>query len=653
MKKSKLLMVFLIVTLGVIIMSFTASAEEENGYIYALENGEATIVSVSNVIRDDVILPSTLGGCPVVSIADNAFYDKMQHATSITIPETVKSIGDDAFGRSYRLLQIIVNKNNEYFSNDEYGVLFNKDKTELIRYPIGHERTEYFVPNSVTSIREEAFSSSALEAINVSANNEYFSSDEYGVLYNKDKTKLIQYPTKSSKTRTYIIPNGVISINDYAFERCYSLTNVTIPNCVTSIGDGAFFNCQYLGSIEIPNSVTTIGKGAFNSCMYLREVTMSENVKVIEEGTFGHCANLKDMIIPNSVIDICSAAFYYCNSLENIVIGENVKTIGDMAFYSCPEIVNINIPSSVTYIGESAFDYCDNCTTITVDENNDFYSSDEYGVLFNKDKTELIRCSGGNKTKEYVVPNSVIKIYKQAFSNCKNLMSITVSDGVLDIGDRAFENCKSLREATIGKGISYLGQSTFADCYNLTNVKFSEGLTNIGVWTFGHCNNLESVTIPRSVISIDSGAFYNCTSLKDIYYGGFSEAEWDAIFIDKMNEYLENATIHYSICVEHNKADFKKNVIKGKEATCTETGKTDAVVCANCGIIIEGGTGIPATGHTDSNHDGKCDKCGYDMTQNCSCKCHKGGFTGFFWKITNFFQKLFGKNKVCACGMAH
>ena len=106
---------------------------------------------------------------------------------------------------------------------------------------------------------------------------------------------------------------------------------------------------------------------------------------------------------------------------------------------------------------------------------------------------------------------------------------------------------------------------------------------------------------------------------------------------------------------------------KGMSATCIATGLTEGKHCSVCGTVIVAQSVVTATGHKDNNFDGKCDTCGIsstpdipdtpdtpsDPTDDCSCNCHKGGIAGFFFKIINFFQKLFGMNKVCACGVAH
>jgi hypothetical protein len=128
--------------------------------------------------------------------------------------------------------------------------------------------TSIVIPNSVTSIGDYAFSScSSLTSINVNDDNSNYSSLD-GVLYDKDKTTLINYPC-AKLDNVFAIPNSVTSIGNSAFSSCTSLTSIVIPNSVTSIGDYAFYNCSSLTSIVIPNSVTSIGDYAFSYCSSL------------------------------------------------------------------------------------------------------------------------------------------------------------------------------------------------------------------------------------------------------------------------------------------------------------------------------------------------------------------------------------------------
>jgi hypothetical protein len=137
----------------------------------------------------------------------------------------------------------------------------------------------------------------------------------------------------------------------------------------------------------------------------------------------------------------------YRAKFDKVTIGEGVTTIGDCAFYICTSFTSITIPSSVTTIGSRAFEECCSLTCIEVDASNPNYTS-EGGVLFNKNKTELIQYPGG-KSGAYVIPNSVTTIGYYAFSYCAGLTSVTIPDGVTKIAMCAFTGCTGLKDVII------------------------------------------------------------------------------------------------------------------------------------------------------------------------------------------------------------
>ena len=177
--------------------------------------------------------------------------------------------------------------------------------------------------------------------------SENYGIEEDGVLFNKDKTKLIY--CDRNKTGDYVIPSSVTTIRERTFEFCRRLTKITIPSSVTTIGDNAFLFCDSLTSItfEKGSKLETIGENAFSSCY-----------------------NLKAITIPSSVTTIGKEAFFYCKSLTNITFeeGSQLTTIGKYAFAGCENLESITIPSSVTTIGERAFEGCKKLTNITFEK---------------------------------------------------------------------------------------------------------------------------------------------------------------------------------------------------------------------------------------------------------------------------------------------
>ena len=281
----------------------------------------------------------------------------------------------------------------------------------------------------------------------------------------------------------------------------------------------------------------------------IKTVVIGDSVTSIGDDAFYRCTGLTSVTIPDSVTSIGEVAFSWCTGLTSVTIGNSVTSIGDYAFSDCTGLTSITIPNSVTSIGNGVFEDCTGLTSITVKEGNPNYSSDEYGVLFNKDKTLLIQYPIGNTRTSYTIPDSVTSIGDWAFAQCTGLTSVTIGNSVTSIGEAAFWLCTSLTSVTIGNSVTSIGSSAFSMCVSLTSVTIPDSVTSIGNGAFYFCTSLTRVTIPDSVTSIGDNAFISCTSLTDVYYTG-SKEDWNKISIGLYNGCLTNATIHYNYVLE-------------------------------------------------------------------------------------------------------
>ncbi len=309
-------------------------------------------------------LKSIAIGYSVTSIGYAAFKD-CTSLKSVTIPDSVTSIGDYAFNGCTSLESVTIG--NGVTSIGDYA-LSDCGSLESVTVPdsvtsIGNYAFYYCnalknvnIGKGVTSIGDDAFwYCPSLISINVDADNEYYSS-ENGVLFNKDKTKLIQYPS-SKNDAYYAVPDSVTDIRENAFFECGLLESITIPDSVTSIGDSVFFNCTSLKSAMIGKGVTSIGTSAFIGCTSLESITIPDGITSIANQTFDNCTSLESVTIPDSVTSIGNGAFRNCTSLESITIPDSVTSIGNYAFRNCTSLTSVTIPDSVTSIGDCAFGY--------------------------------------------------------------------------------------------------------------------------------------------------------------------------------------------------------------------------------------------------------------------------------------------------------
>ena len=326
----------------------------------------------------------------VTSIGDWAF-SECSSLHSVTIPDSVTSIGNWTFHRCSSLHSVTIP--DSVTSIRDWAFLDCKS-LQSVTIPdsvtsIGdgafngcESLQSVTIPESVIIIKGNPFSNCPARVINRSNHFTIFE----GNLYTSDRRKLISYLLKGEN---FIIPNFVTSIGISAFLGCKSLQSVTIPDSVTSIGDWAFPRCSSLQSITIPDSVTSIGDKAFTRCLSLQSVT-----------------------IPGSVTSIGAGAFWGCKSLQSVTIPDSVTSIGECAFSSCSSLQSVTIPNSVTCIGDYAFSDCSSLQSVTI-------------------------------------PGSVTNIGGRAFVRCSSMLSVTIPDSVTSIGYQAFEDCWSLQSTFI------------------------------------------------------------------------------------------------------------------------------------------------------------------------------------------------------------
>ena len=465
-----------------------------NQFKYTTNSGTITITGYNGPIAA-VIIPSTINGLPVTRIGEGAFM-LCPTLTSVTISSNVTSIADDAFSGCSKMAAITVDAQNAFYSSLN-GVLFDRNRTTLVAYPVG-------------------------------------------------------------LGGSYTIPESVISVGNKAFAGCTSLSSVMISSNATSIGDSAFFQCTGLTSVTIPGSVTIIGESAFSADAGLTSVTMANGLAIIGNDAFSGCIALTSVTIPDSVTTIGESVFSADSSLTSATMGNSLTNIGDGAFSLCTGLTAAYFAGNAPSLGSGVFYQDGNATvyssagttgwgttfgglpamlgsalvptayvitngTITITH----YTGSGGAVLIPATISGLPVTSIGSEAfagcgslTSVSIPNSVTSIGEQAFWLCTSLASVTIPGTVTNIGDAAFSECYGLTNVTIANGVTSIGDGAFFECTSLTSVTIPGSVTRIGDSAFFECTSLTGLTIPGSVTSIGVTAFYDCADLISVYFGG-------------------------------------------------------------------------------------------------------------------------------------
>ena len=303
-----------------------------DGMKYTLRKamGRAMLVDGSTQ-KGEVRIPSELSyegkDYTVTSIGKSAFTENM-NLTKVFIPRTImntdlsNNVGfySDPFYGCTALQSIEVEDGNPAVCSVD-GVLFNKEKTKLLSYPAGATQTSYTVPESVTWIEPLAFSYS--QHLRVVTLTDYVTELGYSAFYECKSLEEVR------------LPSGLKTLANYLFGNCQRLKSVTIPQGVTYLGLKAFYCCTSLTSVTMPESITSTDYSVFEGCTSLESVTLSPNLSKIEYNMFANCSSLKKLLIPNSVTMVGSEAFKNCSALTSLDLPKSINRLGYSVFAGC------------------------------------------------------------------------------------------------------------------------------------------------------------------------------------------------------------------------------------------------------------------------------------------------------------------------------
>lgn len=511
-------------------------------------------------------IPPTIGGVTVLRIGEYAFEGTGvigEGITSVRIPACVTTIGEGVFYYCASLTELIVDSGNANYKAVD-NVLFSKDGTLLVTYPMGKPDTSYVIPDTVVTIG----------------------------LYSFDSLTTLT---------SVIIPSSVTSIGDGAFYYCSGLNSVTVLNGVTIIGNNAFDNCTGLTSFTIPSSVTIIGNNAFTSSG-LTSLTIPDSVTTIGYGMAQFCVGLASVTIPDSITSLSDGMFYGCTGLSSVTIPDSVTSIGGNTFYGCTGLTNITIPASITSLGMNAFYDCTNLVSIYFEGNAPTAGANVFGLVpgtvyitytatgfstppatweglvtsyygytpesaftFNGVDT-ITRYTGtfaeisipptigglpvlilgsnsfsSRNMARVIIPDSVTIIGSSAFESCASLSSISFGTGLTTIRDSAFR-FTALTDLVIPDSVTSIGNNSVRQCTSLVSATIGSRVATIGSNAFGGCTSLQNITIPSSVSNLGSGenVFDNCTSMTaiNVDVGNATYSSIDGVLFNKLQTML-------------------------------------------------------------------------------------------------------------------
>lgn len=445
---------------------------------------------------------------------------------------------------------------------------FPVTKVKIYNNPNGEVKTL-----KISKTVKEVDLCSGFENFEVDKNNNYLCSVD-GVLYNKSKANLIQYPTENPR-EAYEILSTVTSIFGYSFAGAENLKKITLPAGLKIINWWAFSGCTGLTSITLPKSITNIYSSVFNDCTNLTDIyytgtkeawskieissqnkglynatrhylglifdyTVSNSevtitkcdksasgylsipatidgypVTSISPMAFQGCSNITGIYIPYNVTDIGYQAFYGCTNLKSVTLPNSIIKIGNRAFSGCTNLTNINLPDSLTTIDYCAFEDCSKITNITIPKN---VTSIGIHPFSDCESLTAINVSSGNR--HFTSVNGILfdkqKSRLICYPSAKEDTYYSIPYGVTDILG-AFTCCRNLKTIVIPDTVKSIGDSTFRNCTALANITIPNSVTTIGWSAFSGCSSLESIIIPNSVIKIGGYAFKQCESLNSIF----------------------------------------------------------------------------------------------------------------------------------------
>lgn len=483
-----------------------ASGEESSEIIvsgefsYSLTHDNTVCIEDCSSEEKNLVIPDTIDGIAVTELGKLAFGNDIgKPYETITLPASIEYISsDNPFSVCDSLTEVIVDSTNENYIAED-GVLFTKDKSKLVCYPQKKTGSSYSIPEGVSVLGEAS-------------------------IYNTQLSEIT-------------FPSTLTEIQYYALGNNSKLTSADLSKtAVSSIGLYAFTDCSSLSSVLLPDSLYEIAGAAFSRCKALSEITLPKNLGMIGQYAFID-TGLSKITVPDSVTEIGYSAFgYYLDSEGNETADSNFVIVG--SYGSAAQRYATDTDSEYDYANSFEFRVPEQDEQITeqLSLEKRVFGDYEYAVV-NGDAV-ITACTSDEAvlnipseiegltviavypvaftnclSEEIILPETVTYIREMSFYSCANLKKITLPASLTEIGNNAFDNCTLLETVDTGGAVT-IGQNVFLDCPSLKNLTISGNCTSIGAEDeepFLYCSALESVTVTSGdgIYSSENGILYN------------------------------------------------------------------------------------------------------------------------------------------------
>ena len=394
----------------------------------------------------------------VKKISEGAFYS-VRNLRNVELGASVETIEDGAITGSPDFTRFAVDSNNPNYTADAEGIIYTKNKEELVLYPSGRAG-EYSTLPTTKKIRRRAFYyAQKVTKVNFNSALENIDNDAFQVTTALNEITFAA-PSSLKIIGTWVfymsgltkleLPASLKEIGSTAFSKNNNLKTVTVAanSQLESIGTSAFSDNSNLESFTFEGSTAlkTIRGNAFSNDTKLASFDVPANVETINRAAFDGTSSMKHVTFqaPAKIKTIGEAAFQNANALENIDLPEGLLEIKKDAFNKCTSLTEIGIPSTVTTIDPTGFQQAEKLERFDVNKNNTVYSSVD-GFLLDKNKTKLVSFPPAKANTYYtLLPPTIEEIGEQAFYAIDKLENITLPKKVTKIDKFAFDLTKNL-----------------------------------------------------------------------------------------------------------------------------------------------------------------------------------------------------------------